>query len=307
MPKPIACGVTLEGMEVVPHADAGEFARLARPLLAPDPVRHTSVLSVLHGVGHGAFAPVAMLTVHEDGATVGALLRTAQRPALVSGVPPRCAEAVAEVLTGLDPDLDGAQGPAAEAEAFAAAWTARTGASVQVEMRMRLFALDELRPPVGVPGSVRAVGPDDAAVNLLAAWRVAFEAELNDARPPPHAPREDVVHALSAGAGELLWEVDGEPVAQASARAVTAGMSRIGPVYTLPARRGRGYGAAVTAAASQWALDRGARAVLLYTDLANPTTNRLYPRLGYRPHYDALELRFTPPAARGERKRRSLG
>ena len=69
-------------------------------------------------------------------------------------------------------------------------------------------------------------------------------------------------------------------------------MSRIGPVYTLPDHRGRGYGAAVTAAASRWALNRGARNLLIYTDLANPTTNRLYPRLGYRPRYDALELLF---------------
>ena len=29
-------------MEVVPHADPDAFARLARPLLETDPVRHTS-------------------------------------------------------------------------------------------------------------------------------------------------------------------------------------------------------------------------------------------------------------------------
>ena len=102
------------------------------------------------------------------------------------------------------------------------------------------------------------------------------------------------MRALIAGGGELLWEVDGEPVAQAAARAVVAGMSRIGPVYTPPEHRGHGYAAAVTAAAARWALERGARQVLLYTDLANPTTNRLYPRLGFRPRYDALELRFVP-------------
>jgi GNAT superfamily N-acetyltransferase len=285
--------VTLDRMEVVPHTDAEEFARFAHPLLAPDPVRHTSVLSVLHGVRGGTVAPAAMLTVHEGGATVGALLRTAQRPALVSGVPPGCADAVADTLTGLDPDLNGAQGRAEEAEAFAAAWTARTGTSVQVAMRMRLFALDELRPPAGVPGAARIVPPDDdAGIDLLAAWRAAFDAELDAGWPHPHTSRDQVARELAAGAGELVWEVDGVPVAQAAARAVTAGMSRIGPVYTLPDQRGRGYGAAVTAAASRWALNRGARNLLIYTDLANPTTNRLYPRLGYRPRYDALELLF---------------
>jgi predicted GNAT family acetyltransferase len=251
------------------------------------------MLTVLHGVVHGTFVPVAMLTVHDGGAVVGALLRTAGRPALVSGLPARAAPAVVDALVGLDPDMSGAQGPAEEAEAFADAWTARTGCSVEVGMAMRLFALEELRPPADVPGGARAVQLDDAAgVDVLARWRRAFALEQDGAEPD--TPRDDVEHAIACGGGELVWEVDREPVAQAAARAVTAGMSRIGPVYTPPERRRHGYAAAVTAAAARWALDRGARHVLLYTDLANPTTNRLYPRLGFRPRYDAVELRFVP-------------
>jgi GNAT superfamily N-acetyltransferase len=282
-------------MEVVPHADAGAFTRLARPLLEADPLRHTSVLTVLDSVRRGASTPADMLTVRDGDAVVGALLRTVDRPALVSGVPPRCAAAVVDALVELGIDPHGAQGPRAAAEAFAAAWTARTSARTEIVMRTRLFALEELMPRVGVPGSSRVVAPDDeAAIGVLAAWREAFGVEMGHggafAEQRPHA----LVRAQAATAGELLWEVDGAPVAQAAARAVTAGMSRIGPVYTPPEHRGHGYAAAVTAAAARWALDHGARHVLLYTDLANPTTNRLYPRLGFRPRYDALELRFVP-------------
>jgi GNAT superfamily N-acetyltransferase len=282
-------------MEVVPHADAGAFTRLARPLLEADPLRHTSVLTVLDSVCRGTSTPADMLTVRDGDAVVGALLRTVDRPALVSGVPPRCAAAVVDALVELGIDPHGAQGPRAAAEAFAAAWTARTAARTEIVMRTRLFALEELMPRVGVPGSSRVVAPDDeAAIGVLAAWREAFGVEMGHggafAEQRPHA----LVRAQAATAGELLWEVDGAPVAQAAARAVTAGMSRIGPVYTPPEHRGHGYAAAVTAAAARWALDHGARHVLLYTDLANPTTNRLYPRLGFRPRYDALELRFVP-------------
>jgi predicted GNAT family acetyltransferase len=63
-------------------------------------------------------------------------------------------------------------------------------------------------------------------------------------------------------------------------------------VYTPPECRGKGYGSAVTAAASQWALDAGAENVLLFTDLANPTSNSIYQRIGYRPVYDSTELAF---------------
>jgi predicted GNAT family acetyltransferase len=71
-------------------------------------------------------------------------------------------------------------------------------------------------------------------------------------------------------------------------------MTRVGPVYTPPESRGHGYGSAVTAAASAWAHDAGAREVVLFTDLANPVSNAIYPRIGYRPVLDALELRFRP-------------
>ena len=71
-------------------------------------------------------------------------------------------------------------------------------------------------------------------------------------------------------------------------------MSRVGPVYTPPALRGRGYGSAVTAAVSAWARDAGADHVLLFTDLANPTSNSIYQKIGYRPVHDTCELEFTP-------------
>jgi predicted GNAT family acetyltransferase len=68
-------------------------------------------------------------------------------------------------------------------------------------------------------------------------------------------------------------------------------------VYTPPEHRGHGYGSAVTAAASQIALDRGKRFCFLYTDLANPTSNAIYTRIGYRPVCDSREIAF----ARGAR------
>ena len=72
----------------------------------------------------------------------------------------------------------------------------------------------------------------------------------------------------------------------------TAGMVRVGPVYTPPEHRARGYATAATFHASRAALDAGAREVVLFTDLANPTSNALYQRLGYLPLEDRLALLF---------------
>jgi predicted GNAT family acetyltransferase len=69
------------------------------------------------------------------------------------------------------------------------------------------------------------------------------------------------------------------------------GVSRVGPVYTPPELRGRGYAGALTAHVSRRILDAGERACL-YTDLANPTSNKIYAAIGYEPVADFVEYTF---------------
>lgn len=98
---------------------------------------------------------------------------------------------------------------------------------------------------------------------------------------------------LSYG-GLTLWETADRPVSMAGVTRAVAGQARVGPVYTPSELRGRGFGGAVTAAVSQAAKDAGMADVLLYTDLANPTSNALYQRLGYEPVSDSIQLLFLP-------------
>ncbi len=124
-------------------------------------------------------------------------------------------------------------------------------------------------------------------VELVAPHLVAFSTEAGV--PVPDGPHEVLRMRLQRGGAIMLWAVDGELVALAGASAPALRQVRIGPVWTPPEHRRRGYGAAVTAAATRWALER-ADAVLLYTDLANPTSNALYQRLGYAGVCDLLQL-----------------
>jgi predicted GNAT family acetyltransferase len=91
----------------------------------------------------------------------------------------------------------------------------------------------------------------------------------------------------------VLWLHDRRPVSMAMVRPTVAGVARIGPVYTPDADRGHGYGSAVTAAAARTALATGARDVVLFTDLANPVSNSIYRRIGFRPVSDWLAIEFT--------------
>jgi predicted GNAT family acetyltransferase len=224
---------------------------------------------------------------------VGTALRTDGHGVLVSALPATCVTAVDAAAARVDPAPLGVSGPGDVARAYAAAVTARTSVQVDVAMRMRLFRLVALQPVRGVTGAARPAEPGD--VELLAAWITAFARESLSSLPHPDDPRPGIRASLERG-GLLLWEVDGHPVAYAGTRPPIAGMSRVGPVYTPPEHRGHGYGSAVTAATTSWALAAGARDVVLFTDLANPVSNAIYPRIGFRPVQDAVELTFADRA-----------
>lgn len=264
------------------------FAALARPLLDIDPVRHTVALSVLDGLCRTGERAAVLVSAHEQGRVAGVALRSTGRPLLVSGLPARYAGAVDEALAVADPELPGAFGPAEEVAAVAAARVARSGDRTDVAMRQRLYALAALIPPRGVAGAPRVAEAADAA--LLARWRLAFAAEAQGGWHDALTPAQATARAFTLGHRQLLWERAGAPVGFAVAGSPVAGTVRIGPVYTLPEHRGHGYGMAVTAAAA--ALAAGNRNIVLFADLANPVTNAIYPRLGFVPVHDALDVRF---------------
>lgn len=99
-----------------------------------------------------------------------------------------------------------------------------------------------------------------------------------------------------AHGGVMLWEdalpERTEPVSLAAFGGATPNGIRIGPVYTPPDRRGRGYASALTAELTASLLAGGRRFCFLFTNLANPTSNSIYQQVGYRPVTDVDQWLF---------------
>ena len=170
-------------------------------------------------------------------------------------------------------------------EAFAAAWTALTGTSTETVYGLRLLECLDLRAPEGVPGSARPVRADE--FDEYFPWVQAFMTELS---LPDHDPERSARASLEHA--QWWLDADGERVSVASGHAPARGVSRVGPVYTPPEHRRRGYAGAVTAAVTTAFYAAGAERVVLYTDAANPTSNAVYERIGYVHVADGLHLRF---------------
>ncbi len=89
----------------------------------------------------------------------------------------------------------------------------------------------------------------------------------------------------------LVWDHLG-PVSMLGITQPVARVVRIGPVYTPLQYRRNGYAGSAVAAVSRRALAGGASRCMLFTDLANPTSNKIYAEVGYRRIADWEEYAF---------------
>jgi predicted GNAT family acetyltransferase len=228
-------------------------------------------------------------TVHERGRVVAAALQTPPHSLVLSQLDePRWIAALASDVLG--EDLPGLLGSPAAARMLADRWTERTGRAAQRVMQERILRLDRVTPPRTVPGRCRDAEERDRA--LLAAWFAAFTAEAFTAGPPSDAVEQADRFLRRAGRFAYLWEDAGEVVSLAGAGGFTPRGIRIGPVYTPPHLRGRGYASNLVAAVSQHQLDAGRNFCFLFTDLANPTSNAIYQAIGYAPVVDVDRYQF---------------
>lgn len=273
--------------------DFVRFADRALPYLQGDPVGNNIAYTLLTERRQGGLPvepDLLMATAENDaGELTGLALRTPPYPLLLTDMSPSAARALADYLAATHPQLPGVTGPVAPAREFAMRWSAATGARVTPTEQYRLFRLLRLVPPTAIPGGLREADTDDR--ELLVRWSVAFSREaLPAATWPDPGPAIDA--RLARGGALWLWEVDGRPVSTLAQSLPTAGVVRISGVYTPPQERRRGYASACAAAASQLALDRGADACVLTTDLANPTSNHIYQAIGYQAVDDTRTWRF---------------
>lgn len=303
-------GAVMPGFVVERHHDLASFRAAAFDWLAAREGEHQLPLGVFASVEedpgvYGSAAPV-LLTVRDpvDGRLVTAVIRTPPWRLILAEVDePDALPLLADAVAEHDPEVPGVIGPAEHVDRFAASLAERLGKRAQRGLSERSFQLTRLIPPAPTSGHARLAEPRDRP--LITDWLHAFDREaIGDGRPSADedddpggaartAARIDRAIARVGSRAFWLWEDDG-PVSLAGVGGPTPNGIRIGPVYTPPDRRRRGYASAVVAAATQAALDEGRHFVFLFTDRANPTSNHIYQQLGYEPIRDVDEWSLVP-------------
>jgi predicted GNAT family acetyltransferase len=271
--------------------DVEAFAKHAEAVLAADPERHTLALTVVEQDRAGARTGTLYgWWADDEGRIRGFASQTPPYAVLADVLPEESMVPLIDALTQRTPRVAGVNAPVTVAVPLAAVAAQRCGAVPVLRHAIRLFRLEQLRPPMPPPVG-RARLADEGDLELLVAWTRAFETETHT---PPEADVEPKVRQRLGWDGYRLWcDGDGRPVSLAGSGLPAAGVSRIGPVYTPPADRGFGYAAGATWSIAGELLAAGHR-VVLYVDLANPTSNALYRRLGFVPVTDRAWFSLEP-------------
>ncbi|MGW8401367.1 GNAT family N-acetyltransferase [Streptomyces lydicus] len=227
----------------------------------------------------GADAPVFGV-LEQAGEVRATFYRLPPRALGLSPLTPEQADSLAARLATLGHSLTSVSADHGTATAFAEAWQRHTGATPKLrDTRLRLYRLGTLTPPEPRPaGRGRVLGEEDLEHVMF--WCREFAEAVGEV---VSMDADSWADTRFADKRYTFWETpDGTPVSVAGRNPMVGGQIQVDIVYTPAHLRGRGYAGAVTAEVSRAARAAGARDVVLFADLSNPTSNALYQRLGYR-------------------------
>jgi GNAT superfamily N-acetyltransferase len=279
---------SFRGVNVSRLDDPAEFLARAGPLLLADEARHNLILGIVGTLrDQPSFYPEHFLWLAEEDGVQGAAVRTPPYGLVLAR--PRSTEALEALAAGIEDDLSAVVGAQPEVESFARAWATRTGVTPRTVRGQGVFRLDRVEPGAEAPGRMRDATAGDRE-QLIAWWDAFSDEALGDDAVGFGSERAVDQRFQAESGGMVLWD-DAGAVSFAAYGNPTPNGVRIGPVYTPPHLRRKGYASALTAALSERLLGTY-RFCFLFTDLANPTSNRIYERIGYRRVCEGAEIAF---------------
>jgi predicted GNAT family acetyltransferase len=287
-------------MRINRYKDPRKFQSKLENFLLQYEAENNLLLGILAGLIAGEFLehPPYLIQVIENEETQLAVMRTPPFPVLFSFSPhPLEKNVVDQVLQELwgefGSELAGFTGEKYLAADLSDRWGQFSGKKPNLKMAMRIYKLTQVQPAARVPGSMRPV--DEGDKSLVLDWYARFHQDAMGEEPEQEMVKKGAERYFRADhqqRGLMLWEVEGKPVSMAGYTGPTTNGIRVGVVYTPPEQRNKGYASACTAELSEYLLDLGFKFCFLFTDLLNPTSNRIYQQIGYGPVCDVDRYEF---------------
>ena len=282
-------------IEIQSHNHASELISLSGAYLEQNESENNLPIGLAYRLAedpyyYGSELPL-LLSILEHGRVVGVSLMTPPKRIILSRIDTNIQPVIVSLvrhLREINIQIPGVVGPEAEAQAFSECWVEGIlGVSASIDKRMRVF---EARSVTNLPlssGKLRFARPDDHP--LMAKWIVGLSEAIGE--PTSFEDAKSRAEKLITDQQLYIWDNNG-PVSIAGVSRPMRNGATIGVVYTPPEHRSKGYATSSVLLLTKKLLSDGYSFCSLYTDLANPTSNSIYTKIGYVPIGDALAFDF---------------
>jgi hypothetical protein len=269
--------------------DATEFLRLSEAFRSTEPYRTNIIATVAQAVAAGRrhYEKCYWWIVKEDEHVVGIAMRTAPHGYVISPMSLQAMELLSSEILSADSKFPSILGPR-NLLMFAEPLLSKSRPVIGREGEL-LYNLQTLTKPT-VKGYARYAVPDD--FDCIYRW-------MKDMSEETGLFVHGMENFISSGIEQkllLIWTTeDGERAALAgyTGDASLSGtkIARVTSVFSPKHLRGNGYASGVVAHVTQMMLDANLLP-MLFTQATNPTSNKIYQRLGYEYLDENLRLEF---------------
>jgi predicted GNAT family acetyltransferase len=262
-------------MEVRRYSSAAEFLDFTKDFRSLDPVRTGLITSIATSVASGSrtYEDYFWWSVSENNRVVGLAIRTAPYGYVFSPMGPSAIEALFSFISLEDSAAHEFAGPKDVIDSL----VQLSGKAVTESEGELIYECKKLIPANPI-GEIRTANESD--FDLIFSWMKAFMATTGLRM----YDLEGVVRTALGGNRYYLLMIDGVPISMGghSDLQIFDGFSigRVGPIYTPEEFRKKGYASALTSEITKILISRGALPTL-YTQAANPTSNKIYQEIGY--------------------------
>jgi uncharacterized protein len=276
-------------MKLIRVQDPRLFYDRVGPYLLQNEAHHNLIISLCNGLINSPDRPIAPILayVESDDEICAVMVWIAPRSALFSKA--KSDEALSLLLLACGSQVPGFAGPIEVGDRIR---VLREHDDLWLNLELQIYELiasQRLSLPT-IPGKLRLA--TWRSRQLIVDWLEAFDIEVFGA--VQEDPRS-IVDGLIERNGVCLWVIDRprpQAVSLVISRLSIPAAGRIGPVYTPPEFRRRGYGRAAVAAVSGRLLARGCDRCFLFADRQSVITGELYRSIGYRWVGDWVDYRL---------------
>ncbi|RIW35102.1 GNAT family N-acetyltransferase [Bacillus salacetis] len=277
-------------MNINVYTDTRDFDNKVRPLLLEKEAENNLPLGLLDQINEGRYEDPFLAVMEDGGINAAVFIRTPPHHLIVTVFQEERIAEIGEVLwdyiNAYNISLPGFVGNKKATVQLAEMWSKKTSRPYEVNMRQRIYRLDRLNDIEISEGKMEQA--DGSEVDLVTQWLMGFT-EDTPGKPISIEDASKRAKEMLEEKSVFFWEVEGVPVSMARRARKTDNGITVNFVYTPNKFRRKGYGRSVVAELSSMLLETN-QFCTLYTDLDNPTSNKIYMEIGYTPVCDSMMI-----------------